>query len=811
MAIEIKIGASFNDRDIKRAQRELDNLKRAADQMSQTVTAKMARTGESFTRMGETLSTKVTLPLVALGTLSVKAFTEQEDAIAKMEAVLKSTGGVAGVTSTHVTDLASSLQKTTTFADEVTVNGAALLLTFKNIRNEMGDGNDVFDRTIKASQDLSALMGTDLNTSVMMLGKALQDPETGLTKLTRAGIQFSDQQKDQIKTLAESGDMLGAQKIMLGEIESQFGGTAEAMAQTAAGRLKQAFNELGEAAEAIGAELAPAIEKVAGFLSWIGTTFANLPGPVKTVVTLLGGIAAALGPALWITGNLLTNLSTIGKTKIGSAVLDSFGAIRTAISNAAASAGGFTSLLKSRTALAIGGVTAAAVAFGIVLNHLANEQARNATERFKTLAVSTDVVTGAFKNFMDTGRLTGPLEDLPTVLQDIQTESEGMFNWFVRPRIGGDGGELGFASRLLTSVDDNAQKARDTVAEWDKALKNVELGSAIRQYEMLRSEAERLGYSLPLDLFPELKGRIEVAAAGAKKGTPEFMALAIAGEDVAENMSAAEQALKKWEETIKAQFDPLWAYQDAVYDQADAVIALKEAQANAQRVLANFPADSAEAREALRLLNEAERNLITTTGELDARQDGLLQGLKDGSISAKDATDTIRGLGAQHGLTAEQIQGQIDKFQALAALVLMTDFPNVSIPVDSNAAEVLEKLLKIKDAITALKTQSNANPFGATVTADAEGRAFGGPVAAGIPHFVGERGKELFIPSTDGVIVPHYASRAMAGAGPASDGGTNVTYNITVNGMVGRDKQDILAYLARELPKVAATQARSFG
>ena len=291
MGIEIKIGASFDDRDIKRVQRELDNAKRAADKMSQSITAKMARTGESFTRMGETLSTKVTLPLVALGTLSVKAFTEQEDAIAKMEAVLKSTGGVAGVTSTHVTDLASSLQKTTTFADEVTVNGAALLLTFKNIRNEMGDGNDVFDRTIKASQDLSALMGTDLNSSVMMLGKALQDPETGLTKLTRAGIQFSDQQKDQIKTLAESGDMLGAQKIMLGEIESQFGGTAEAMAQTAAGRLKQAFNELGEAAEAIGAELAPAIEKVAGFLSWIGQTFANLPGPV-------GGCSMSIGARL---------------------------------------------------------------------------------------------------------------------------------------------------------------------------------------------------------------------------------------------------------------------------------------------------------------------------------------------------------------------------------------------------------------------------------------------------------------------------------------------------------------------------------
>ena len=246
-----------------------------------------------------------------------------------------------------------------------------------------------------------------------------------------------------------------------------------------------------------------------------------------------------------------------------------------------------------------------------------------------------------------------------------------------------------------------------------------------------------------------------------------------------------------------------------MYDQADAVLALEEAQKKHKEVLASFPADSAEARDALRQLNEAERNLITTTGELNARQGGLLEGLKNGSISAQDAIDTIRGLGDQHGLTAEQIQGQIDNFNALAALVLMTEFPSVVIPVNSNAAEVLEKLLAIKAAVDALKT-------GASVVVDFIGGAFegfaaGGPVTAGMPHMVGERGRELFIPSTDGVIVPHHQSRALMGAGAASDGGTNVTYNVTINGMVGRDKQDILAYLARELPKVAATQARSFG
>jgi hypothetical protein len=783
MSIEIKIGAKFYGADgIKQAQRELEKLARAADTYSQSIVAKMARTGESFSRLGQTLTTNLSLPLMAIGGLSIKAFTEQEDAIAKMEAVIKSTGGVAGVTSSHITDLSSSLQETTTFADEVTTNAAALLLTFKGVRNEMGEGNDVFDRTIRASQDLSALMGKDLNESVMMLGKALQDPETGLTKLTRAGVQFSDQQKDQIKTLAESGDILGAQKIMLAEIESQFGGTAEAMAQTAGGKLKQAFNDLGEAGEAIGAEIAPILADVAGFVADIIKKFTELPGPIKTAVTLVGGIVAALGPAIWGTGVMLTNLATIGKTKLGTAVIDGFSAIRTAISNAAASAGGFANLLKSRTALAIGGFTAAAVGAGIILNHLANEQARNAEERFKTLGVGIDASAEALKNFDETGRLGGVLEDLPTVLQDIQTETEGMYNWFVRPRIGGDGGALGFISGLFTSVDDNAEKARNTVARWDQALKDVELGEAIRQYEKLRTEAQNLGYSLPLDLFPELKSRIENAGTAANVSADQVVEMALAGDDLTDSMSAAEQALKDWADTVKAQFEPAFAYQDAVYDQADAVLALEEAQKKQKEVLASFPADSAEARDALRQLNEAERNLIITTGELNARQNGLLEGLKNGEISAKDAIDTIRSLGDQHGLTAEQIQGQIDNFNALAALVLMTEFPSVVIPVNSNAAEVLEKLLAIKAAVDALKAGASAtvNVIGNVV----RGFATGGPVTAGMPHMVGERGRELFIPSTDGVIVPHHQSRRiLSESAPATTGPqtTNNVVNVTVN------------------------------
>jgi hypothetical protein len=47
----------------------------------------------------------------------------------------------------------------------------------------------------------------------------------------------------------------------------------------------------------------------------------------------------------------------------------------------------------------------------------------------------------------------------------------------------------------------------------------------------------------------------------------------------------------------------------------------------------------------------------------------------------------------------------------------------------------------------------------------AAGRASGGPVKAGSPYVVGERGSELFVPMSAGSIIPH----AAGGAGPAID------------------------------------------
>jgi len=167
----------------------------------------------------------------------------QRYAESKLNAVLKATGHAAGYTMEELKGMAAGLQKVTTFGDETVMSGMAILATFKNVRGE------AFERTTKAALDMSTIMGTDLKSSMLMLGKALNDPVANLSALSRSGVQFNEQQKEMIKELVLSGDLMTAQGIILEELESQFGGAAEAAGgpfKKALGQLKNVWSDLLE-------------------------------------------------------------------------------------------------------------------------------------------------------------------------------------------------------------------------------------------------------------------------------------------------------------------------------------------------------------------------------------------------------------------------------------------------------------------------------------------------------------------------------------------------------------------------------------
>lgn len=261
-------GINGVDRATDRAEQSTHRLARGADKADRDVGRLRVGMGRfagisASVATGIAGSTVALVGAVAASTGLVDAYQESYKVSQQTEAVIKSTGSAAKVTAEEVGDLATALSRKTGIDDEAIQSGSNLLLTFKNIKNEVGAGNDIFDQANATLVDMSAALGTDVKGSAVQLGKALNDPIKGVAALGRVGVTFTADQKKQIAALVESGKTMEAQKIILRELNSEFGGSAEAQA-TNTDRMKVS---LGNLAETIGGKLAPIAEKASGVIS----------------------------------------------------------------------------------------------------------------------------------------------------------------------------------------------------------------------------------------------------------------------------------------------------------------------------------------------------------------------------------------------------------------------------------------------------------------------------------------------------------------------------------------------------------------
>jgi len=278
----------------------LTNFERAMNKAQKNLN----RFGRNMQKAGRNMTTSFTLPLAALGVASVKAFDKQQKAIAQVEAGLKSTGHAANRTSQELQNMAADLQKKTIFGDEEILQFAtAQLLTFTNIAGEQ------FDRTQVMALDLATRLDGDLKSASIMLGKALNDPVANLSALSRAGIQFSEEQKETIKDLAETNRLAEAQTMILEELERQYGGSAEAAALAGMGPIQQLQNELSDLSEQIGERLVPHIKKFVEWIKVLVVRFDMLSNSQKDMIVKFGLIVAAIGPVLMIVGQMALGVS----------------------------------------------------------------------------------------------------------------------------------------------------------------------------------------------------------------------------------------------------------------------------------------------------------------------------------------------------------------------------------------------------------------------------------------------------------------------------------------------------------------------
>jgi hypothetical protein len=194
---------------------------------------------------------------------SVEAWGEQRRSLAQTASVLRSTGGAANVTAEGVERLSATQSRLTGIEDDQITQAQNMMLTFRQVRNETGRNNDIFNQSITAAEDMSAAFTSagksmTISDAALQLGKALNDPARGMSRLQRIGVVFTQGQIDQAKALQASGDRLGAQRIILRELTKEFGGSAAAVA-TPGAKLHATIHQLEET---FGRGLQPAIDQV---------------------------------------------------------------------------------------------------------------------------------------------------------------------------------------------------------------------------------------------------------------------------------------------------------------------------------------------------------------------------------------------------------------------------------------------------------------------------------------------------------------------------------------------------------------------
>lgn len=224
----------------------------------------------------------------AFGALSLKEYSNSEDAVTQLQAALTSTHEAAGLYIDDLLDQAAALQKVTKFSDEQVESAQALLLTFTNIKGV------TFQKTTQTVLDMATALKMDATGAAQILGKALNAPVDGLAALSRIGIRFSDSQQEVIASLVKTGQTAKAQDVILQELNKRFGGSAVAAGTTLSGQLTRLKNIWSDLMENIGQRLANVIKPLLdNLLKWIDSMggtwaiFEKLNTAVSETISLL--------------------------------------------------------------------------------------------------------------------------------------------------------------------------------------------------------------------------------------------------------------------------------------------------------------------------------------------------------------------------------------------------------------------------------------------------------------------------------------------------------------------------------------------
>ncbi len=242
------------------------------------------KTEDQFKELGKTIATVfATKQILDFVRASNQAYESNAQTLRVLESTLDATGAVAWTSSKKLVAMADSFQKVTNYSSGAVQSMQTVLLGFKSIQGAN------FENASTAILDMATVMKMDLARAAQVVGKALDDPINGLGSLSRQGFTFTEEQKAMIQAMVNVGDVAGAQKVILDELNGTYGGAAKA----AANATTQLSNSMNDLKASIGEALSPLNQALASTANKVINSFLNLDKSTKTMVATMGMFVAA--------------------------------------------------------------------------------------------------------------------------------------------------------------------------------------------------------------------------------------------------------------------------------------------------------------------------------------------------------------------------------------------------------------------------------------------------------------------------------------------------------------------------------------
>ena len=235
----IKADADDAKRALNELEAQVDSVRESTDNANKSSAALLSTQGRSSTSL-KTLSRNLAgtiaqyvsfgliLRQVATFMIKANAAAEEENiGFARLQSVIEATGRAAETSARQIDAMVDELELYSNADKQAAMDAAASLAIMESVPTSL------FEQIFDTANDLSRVVGQDIGSAITTIGRAMEEPVEGMTRLRRQGIFITKELQSQITELVEQNRLYDAQKLLLDDIQERVAGTAEKMADAA--------------------------------------------------------------------------------------------------------------------------------------------------------------------------------------------------------------------------------------------------------------------------------------------------------------------------------------------------------------------------------------------------------------------------------------------------------------------------------------------------------------------------------------------------------------------------------------------------